>query len=567
MSLTETGYPTRCAFEEVFRTSLPLLRELWEFGWAQLWEVAGPGREPLLRAEAARPAGAPGDSSLEEELARSLLDRCAGGSVWLSGSDEEGGLEGIGRPAGRLGLFPLAALPLGGAGSPAALIVLYGQSPLAPDPRRRKLAEAVAAQASLALRSAERCERLKGSLAELGKKARRWDMLSRSLDRAREAEGPELVASALAEAARRLWACSLTLVWVPYGSSDTLRLFGAYGPERESAEELIRSCRPYASTIMRSHRPVVLSGLEPLGSLAGRAVVGVPLRSEGRPVGALMLLKAEPALMAPKDERLLEAFGHNLAGAWRLWRLLEELGYSRQRLHQAEGLEALARLALGETHDFNNVLGLILGHAHLLRSRLSSAEEALDLLDVIERAVREATLRIRRLQGLKSEIAQGPRVARLDLNDVAEEVMRALKVRFKRSLAGGTTIELKKELLSPWPVLAQPELLKEALLSMIEDSMRALPKGGKLTLRTWDDLRSVHLSVSDTRLGGSKPARPIGRGGKHLAFTGGEGFATACELIKSIHGEVAVKNELGGGTTVTISLPKAEEAATSLSTS
>jgi signal transduction histidine kinase len=355
-------------------------------------------------------------------------------------------------------------------------------------------------------------------------------------------------------------------------TSGTLQLAGTFGSAGKVAVGLANPEEPLAEKLMRSKKPLTVRDLEAESlwrnqalthKLGLRTLLGAPLILEQRALGAFMLLSPSPVELMPGDEPLLEVFAMQLLAAWELWRALLGLHESERRLVQAEGLEVLAELAMGETHDFNNALGLILGNAHMLRSKLASTEEALGALDVIEQAVNDAAERVKRLQGLKSKIADGPRVDQVHLSNLAEEVLQFMRIKFKEVLIDGGTIEVHKDLRCTFPVLANPALLKEALLNLVMNSIRAMPKGGKITLRTWEDVKKVHLSVSDTGLDISsvgkkgKPPRPLpsrSDAGPGLSM----GIATACTLIESLDGEIVVHKEEGMGTTVTITFPKAE---------
>lgn len=359
----------------------------------------------------------------------------------------------------------------------------------------------------------------------------------------------------------------------PHGQEATLRaeeglrdVLEAISPRgREMAREILDKKAP--SSIVFSEvagggehslgRALVASGV--------RAVWAIALGEPGRPSALLVIYLQEPLRPEPAMEDFLEAMAAQASLALEVGECCQDL---RAKFHQMQAgvgrWAALAELAVGQTHDFNNALGLILGNAHVLRSKLGSTEEALRALDVIEGAVLDAAEKVRHLQGLKSNIAEGPRVRPVDLNNLAEEVLQLMREKFKGALVEGVTIELQKDLGSRLPIRANPVLLREALLSVLLSSFHPLPRGGKITLRTWQDLQAVHLSVSDT---GTKLSRAFGRGrmGRKTsppqepaeALGLDQNVATACDLIRSQQGELVVRTEKGMGTTVTITFPKA----------
>jgi PAS domain S-box-containing protein len=69
---------------------------------------------------------------------------------------------------------------------------------------------------------------------------------------------------------------------------------------------------------------------------------------------------------------------------------------SEEKLRQAQKLEALARLAGGTMHEFNNLLTMIMGYAALMLSELDSKEALIDYLEKIRKATTQAASLTRR---------------------------------------------------------------------------------------------------------------------------------------------------------------------------
>ncbi len=73
-------------------------------------------------------------------------------------------------------------------------------------------------------------------------------------------------------------------------------------------------------------------------------------------------------------------------------------GVTRQgQLRQKEKMEAMGRLAAGVAHDFNNILGIILGHCEILGLQLQSHDPAGKHVHSIETAAMRAAALTRRL--------------------------------------------------------------------------------------------------------------------------------------------------------------------------
>src|SRR5262249_50430494 len=57
-----------------------------------------------------------------------------------------------------------------------------------------------------------------------------------------------------------------------------------------------------------------------------------------------------------------------------------------QKTSQTQKMEAVGQLTGGIAHDFNNILTVILGFAEVLKTRLASSAENLEMLEAIDRA-------------------------------------------------------------------------------------------------------------------------------------------------------------------------------------
>ena len=62
----------------------------------------------------------------------------------------------------------------------------------------------------------------------------------------------------------------------------------------------------------------------------------------------------------------------NIVGASTIARNITEQRRAEDQLRQAQKMEAIGRLAGGVAHDFNNILGIVVACAELLRDRVSA---------------------------------------------------------------------------------------------------------------------------------------------------------------------------------------------------
>jgi signal transduction histidine kinase len=108
----------------------------------------------------------------------------------------------------------------------------------------------------------------------------------------------------------------------------------------------------------------------------------------------------------------------------------------------------------------------------------------------------------------------------------------------------------------PLKAIANPLLLRRVLVNLILNAVQAMPKGGKLTISTGDVQGGAAISVQDTGTG--IPAESLDRIFNPFFTTKarGQGLGlTVCKrLVEAQGGEIAVKSEVGKGSTFTVKL-------------
>ncbi|MBZ5703131.1 MAG: response regulator [Acidobacteriia bacterium] len=243
-----------------------------------------------------------------------------------------------------------------------------------------------------------------------------------------------------------------------------------------------------------------------------------------------------------------------------------ELRAMERQLRHAQKFEAISQLAGGVAHDFNNVVGAILGWAELgCEQTKESPQVALKFLRIREQAERAAALTKELLAFARQQILQ-PRA--VDLNEVVKGLVRFLDKII------GRDIELKVEQASLEPVRADPAQIEQALMDLCLNARDAMPEGGRLVITTeMADLderycrfysyalpgRYAVLSVSDTGMGMDAETRerifePFFTT-KELGKGTGMGLATVYGIVKQHNGFIQVYSEPGHGSMFRIYLP------------
>lgn len=240
-------------------------------------------------------------------------------------------------------------------------------------------------------------------------------------------------------------------------------------------------------------------------------------------------------------------------------RMTHELLEQRDRALQAERVAAWRELARRLAHELKNPLfPLQLTVENLIRSREQSSE-------LFDETFREsASTLLAEIANLKTVISRfsdfskmpQPQLRAVNINDVVRDVARLFQAQL--TAPNREPIECELELASdPVTIAADPELLHRALSNLVLNAMEAMPKQGKLTIRTRLQGDGVHIEVTDTGSGLSYEdcARLFTPYYTSKLHGTGLGLAIVQSVISDHGGRIRVHSEVGKGTTFTIELP------------
>ncbi len=246
--------------------------------------------------------------------------------------------------------------------------------------------------------------------------------------------------------------------------------------------------------------------------------------------------------------------------------ITEELRLAVQ-LQQVQKMESIGRLAGGVAHDFNNMLGAILGYTEMAIDKTSPADAELraDLEEVLKAAHRSAEI-TRQLLAFARKQTIIPKV--LDLNETVEGMLKML-----RRLIGEDIDLLWKPKDKLWRVKMDAAQIDQILANLCVNARDAITGVGKLTIET-DNVTFdaaycanhngvipgafVMLAVSDDGCGMDKE---IIQNVFEPFFTTksadkgtGLGLATVFGIVNQNNGFIGVYSEPGQGTTFKIYL-------------
>ena len=239
------------------------------------------------------------------------------------------------------------------------------------------------------------------------------------------------------------------------------------------------------------------------------------------------------------------------------------------QLRQAQKMESVGRLAGGISHDFNNILGIILAYTNILEYEHLPRSQVVASLDAIKKTVTRARGVIRELLTLAQKTV--PSAEHVDVNDSIREFTGLIKETFPRSVA----IDLKLDE-HVRGIEADPNQFHQLLLNLYVNARDAMDKAGALTVQT-STVRGptlarkfkeagkgsyTRISIRDTGVGMNEQTRsrifePFFSTKGHGKGSG-LGLAVAYGIVQSHQGFIDVESSVGKGSTFHLYFPAKE---------
>ncbi|MEW6378433.1 MAG: PAS domain S-box protein [bacterium] len=281
----------------------------------------------------------------------------------------------------------------------------------------------------------------------------------------------------------------------------------------------------------------------------------------------LLIINGIPRNVYFLAARLRDSSGKVMGAIETIQDITEWEQLQKQFLH-AQKMEAIGRLAGGVAHDFNNLLVIIRGYSEFLLSRLKEGAPMYREIDMIRKAGERAASLTRQLLAFSRRQMLQPKV--LDLNALISDMEKMLHRLIGEDITLAVTLDPNIE-----RIKADPGQIEQVIMNLAVNARDAMPRGGRLTIRTGDVTlssepghaapaeggrgRFVCLSVADTGVGIARetvdhifePFFSTKEPGKGT----GLGLSTVYGIVKQHEGFIQVESELGRGSTFRIYLP------------
>jgi CheY-like chemotaxis protein len=231
-------------------------------------------------------------------------------------------------------------------------------------------------------------------------------------------------------------------------------------------------------------------------------------------------------------------------------------------------MESVGRLAGGVAHDFNNNLGVILGHVEMLLMEMAPNDPLYSNLREIQESANRAADLTRQLLAFARKQTIAPKV--IHLNDTVEGMLKML-----RRIMGEDIDLVWRPDTDLWPVKMDPSQIDQILANLCVNARDAISGVGKVTIETEnvvidETYRAEHpefspgeyvvVAVSDDGVGMDRATienvfepffttKALGKGT-------GLGLSTVYGIVKQNSGFINVYSEPGEGTTFRIYIPR-----------
>jgi signal transduction histidine kinase len=285
----------------------------------------------------------------------------------------------------------------------------------------------------------------------------------------------------------------------------------------------------------RDHQRPSLATIQGLEIFASQAATAIE--------NARLFAQAQEALAALREAHERQA------------QLLEDIRRTQAELITTSRLAAVGTLAAGVAHEFNNLLAGMHGYAELGQSGMQVDKD--EALEIIRRTCQRG---VQITRSLLTFARQGETQRGLaQVNEIAEAALQLIGRELTK-----VGVKIERDYRSTALVWVDSGQIMQVVLNLLTNARDAMPRGGTVTITTFDLENWIGLSVADD--GSGIPPEILDHifepfittkgalGGSAIAGTG-LGLAVSYGIVQAHQGQLLVESSVGQGSRFTVRLP------------
>jgi signal transduction histidine kinase/CheY-like chemotaxis protein len=296
-----------------------------------------------------------------------------------------------------------------------------------------------------------------------------------------------------------------------------------------------------------------------------RAWTCVPLTRPGRVRSIMAFDRFRPIPNKIQPMPMARLAGDAVANALEREFLERDRTKLTMRLERARRMQMIGSLASGIAHNFNNIIGAILGYSEMIEPQLTRGTKPSQHIDEIRRAAERGRDLVDSILtfGQRSDA----RVSAVQVSTLLQEAASLLRA----SLPSGIELVLE-DVSNDLTVTGEPAQLQQVILNLCSNAAQAMGESGRIhvaaTLEEVTDFnqmsdgelspgRYVCLSVSDSGCGfDERVARRMFEPFFTTRLAGtGLGLATVREIVRDHDGAIGAQSRPGQGSRFEVWLP------------
>lgn len=233
-----------------------------------------------------------------------------------------------------------------------------------------------------------------------------------------------------------------------------------------------------------------------------------------------------------------------------------KLASTQQALRQSEKLASMGQLSAGIAHELNNPLGIITMYSNILLDELPEDNPIRNDIQLIAQQAE----RCKKIVGGLLNFARKNQVVLSEVN-LSELIQQSLQSVIKPD---SVKVVVEDQLKNPL-IYLDPDQMLQALINLEKNAVEAMPSGGVLSVKLYENEKYVHIEIADTGTGIAREhlehlftpfftTKAIGKGT-------GLGLPMVYGVIKMHRGKIEVETNADPaagptGTTFRIAIPR-----------